>query len=212
MPVYEYKGVSYELPDGLSNEQALNKIKTHLGEAPKVPDTGDETSRLAARYPKPQATMTEQMFGMGSPLYSFLRGAVVTPALGANELLAQLPIFPESIRKGASQNVRQEAAAYEQGRKDVGREGFDVPQFIGAVVSPVNKAVGSASAVTTAGKVAQGALAGAAYGGLTPTSGNESDFVDEKLSQMGFGALLGGAVPFTIEGARKLKQAIKSLR
>lgn len=31
--VYEYKGVSYELPDGLTNEQAIARIKSSLGEA-----------------------------------------------------------------------------------------------------------------------------------------------------------------------------------
>lgn len=33
MPVYEYNGQHFDLPDGLSNEQALSKIKGHLGEA-----------------------------------------------------------------------------------------------------------------------------------------------------------------------------------
>ena len=33
MPVYEYNGQHFDLPDGLSNEQALSKIKSHLGEA-----------------------------------------------------------------------------------------------------------------------------------------------------------------------------------
>src|SRR5687767_3503908 len=32
MPVYEYKGQHYELADGLSNEQAIGKIKAHLGQ------------------------------------------------------------------------------------------------------------------------------------------------------------------------------------
>jgi len=32
MPVYEYQGQHYELPEGLSNEQALAKIKGYLGE------------------------------------------------------------------------------------------------------------------------------------------------------------------------------------
>jgi hypothetical protein len=32
--VYEYKGASYELPDGLSNEEALTKIKASLGGEP----------------------------------------------------------------------------------------------------------------------------------------------------------------------------------
>ena len=34
--VYEYKGVSYELPDGLSNEDALAKIKASLGGEPSA--------------------------------------------------------------------------------------------------------------------------------------------------------------------------------
>lgn len=38
MPVYEYNGQHFDLPDGLSNEQALSKIKSHLGEA-EVPTT-----------------------------------------------------------------------------------------------------------------------------------------------------------------------------
>jgi len=35
--VYEYKGVSYELPDGLTNEAALTRIKTSLGEVQPTP-------------------------------------------------------------------------------------------------------------------------------------------------------------------------------
>lgn len=32
MPVYQYQGQHYDLPDGLSNEQAIAKIQTYLGE------------------------------------------------------------------------------------------------------------------------------------------------------------------------------------
>lgn len=35
--IYEYKGQQYDLPEGLSNEAALTKIKTHLGEVPVAP-------------------------------------------------------------------------------------------------------------------------------------------------------------------------------
>lgn len=37
--VYEYKGASYELPDGLSNEAALARIKASLGEAEGQPSS-----------------------------------------------------------------------------------------------------------------------------------------------------------------------------
>jgi hypothetical protein len=35
MPVYQYEGQHYDLPDGLTNEQAISKIETHLGKTPK---------------------------------------------------------------------------------------------------------------------------------------------------------------------------------
>lgn len=33
MPIYQYEGVHYDLPDGLSNEEAISKIETHLGKS-----------------------------------------------------------------------------------------------------------------------------------------------------------------------------------
>ena len=47
--VYEYKGSSYELPDGLSNDAALAKIKASLGEAQAQP-----VSQPVAEAPKEQ--------------------------------------------------------------------------------------------------------------------------------------------------------------
>jgi hypothetical protein len=44
--VYEYKGVSYELPDGLTNEAALTRIKASLGEVQPTPQ--------APAQPQPQ--------------------------------------------------------------------------------------------------------------------------------------------------------------
>ena len=47
--VYEYKGVSYELPDGLSNEAALSKIKSSLGEIQPTPQA---TAQPEAQEPQ----------------------------------------------------------------------------------------------------------------------------------------------------------------
>jgi hypothetical protein len=53
--VYEYKGVSYELPDGLTNEQAIARIKSSLGEAAPAPTT-------AAAAPAPEGrSMGQQL-------------------------------------------------------------------------------------------------------------------------------------------------------
>lgn len=58
--VYEYKGVSYELPDGLSNEAALARIKASLGGAAPASEADAETSRLAARFPAPAAAPKQE--------------------------------------------------------------------------------------------------------------------------------------------------------
>jgi len=62
MPVYQYEGKNYDLPDGLSNEQAIAKIQGYLGIKPQE---SDETARLAARYPAP---LSEQIPGYGKPV------------------------------------------------------------------------------------------------------------------------------------------------
>jgi hypothetical protein len=61
MPVYQYEGKNYDLPEGLSNEQAIAKIEGYLG---IKPPESDETARLAARYPAP---LSEQIPGYGKP-------------------------------------------------------------------------------------------------------------------------------------------------
>ena len=62
MPVYQYEGKHYDLPEGLSNEQAIAKIQGHLG---IKPPESDETARLAARFPAP---LSEQIPGYGKPV------------------------------------------------------------------------------------------------------------------------------------------------
>mgnify|MGYP006268138723 CR=1 FL=1 len=49
MPVYEYEGKFYELPDGLTNEQAMSRIEGHLGiqKAPESPSIASQLGRQA---------------------------------------------------------------------------------------------------------------------------------------------------------------------
>jgi len=39
MPVYQYEGQHFDLPDGLSNEQAIAKIEAHLGKSKPTPSS-----------------------------------------------------------------------------------------------------------------------------------------------------------------------------
>jgi len=142
-----------------------------------------------------------RMIGFGSPTYSLLRGAVVQPALGLNELLAKTGLFGQDIKQGASNLVRQEQAAYEKGRASVGREGIDVPEITGAIFSPVNKLIPSSNMVS----------AGLIQGGLSPSGKEDGSYVSDKLFNMGLGAFLGGAIPITSKALSYIKEQLVNL-
>jgi hypothetical protein len=181
--VYEYQGLSYQLPDGLSNEAALARIKASLGEA-------------GAPAPAPQAEVStmERMFGAGSPIARTVKGAVVDPALAVNQLLASSGLFGQGVKQGATQLVRDVESATQQGRARVGSEGFDPFQLVGNVISPVNRLVGGAQALQAPGLAAaatRSAGTGAALGALAPVNAPVEQFGEKKLEQMALGAVLG---------------------
>lgn len=77
--VYEYKGVSYELPDGLSNEAALARIKASLNEAP-APKPSEEAEQRGVGGLARQAGLAGRAIvsGLSAPVNiaaDFLSGA-----------------------------------------------------------------------------------------------------------------------------------------
>lgn len=167
------------------------------------------TEAEKAAFEAEQASLGERMFGMGSPTYSLVRGAIVEPALGLNQLLAQTGIFGERVAKGASDVVKQEAQAAKKSREAVGREGTDWVAMAGAVLSPVNKAFTVATAPTALQRIGQAAASGGLYGAIQPVVGD--DFLAEKYFQVGLGAALGGALGSVTEGLPELTKLVKEL-
>ena len=90
MPIYEYKGQQYELADGLSNEQALTKIKTHLGEVTATegrPTMANDPRRLDIAQPRTLAQEAGRQAAMtGRTLYE----AFTSPATAALDFGAGL--------------------------------------------------------------------------------------------------------------------------
>jgi len=173
MPVYQYEGQHYDLPDGLSNEQAIAKIQAHLG-----------TTTTAERSVAQQAPgAMELMFGAGSPIARTIKGAVVDPALAVNQILAQ--VFPESVKKAATQNVVNVEQAVQQGRERIGSTGFDPYQLLGNVISPTNKLVGFTQAPLTAGGLFSSGGTGAALSALQPVVAPPEEFGGKKTRTNG---------------------------
>lgn len=225
MPTYVITapdGKEYEItaPEGATQEQVLEYAKSNYKQAGssaapygnegyKKPPVGDAVPK---QKESDKPSVMDKMFGAGSPIARFVKGAVVDPALGVNQLLARLPIFPDEVKNQADQFVKKYEAMTTEERKKLGSEGFDWYQLLGAVASPVNKLIPSTAGTGVATKVGQGAAAGALYGGAAPTvAGSEEDFAAEKAIQMAFGGVVGGAIPLTIETSKALVGFIRGL-
>ena len=167
------------------------------------------TPEEVAAFEQEEAGLGERLFGMGSPTYSLVRGAIIEPALGLNQLLAQTGLFGENIKAGATQVARQEAEAAKQAREKVGREGTDWVSIAGAVMSPVNKALSIGTAPSALQRVGQSMAAGGIYGALQPVLGE--DFASEKFFQIGSGALFSGAISSVGELSPVVTKLIKQL-
>lgn len=219
MPVYQYEGKHYDLPEGLSNEQAIAKIETHLGIAPKSSSPASQIPAQSVQAPTEQPTevgLMERMFGAGSPIARTIKGAVVDPALAVNQILANTGLFGQDVKTGANQLVRNVEEATTAGRARVGSTGFDPYQLLGGVVSPVNKLVGLAQAPAVAAKgiipaVTRSASTGAGLAALQPVSVPESEFATKKLEQMATGAILGPLVEGGVKGIGSLADKLKGL-
>lgn len=206
MPVYQYEGQHYDLPDGLSNEQAIAKIQVHLG------TTTTSEQPVAPQAPvvqqQPPDTM-ELMFGAGSPIARTIKGAVVDPALAVNQILAQ--VFPESVKKAATQNVVNVEQAVQQGRARIGSTGFDPHQLLGNVISPTNKLVGFTQAPLTAGGLLSAGGTGTALSALQPVVAPSEEFAGKKLEQMGTGFVLGPIIQGGVSAISSLAGLFKNL-
>jgi hypothetical protein len=186
-----------EFPDDMSSEQITNILSKQGGQA-AAPAAATPAPAPAKKPP----SALQQMIGPGSPSYSLFRGFIIEPVLGVNEMLAKTGLFGETIKAGASENVRRERAAYEAGRTAMGREGFDVPQLAGAIFSPGGKLLSAEKAIG----------GGIVQAGMMPSGQEDSGaYATDKLFNMGLGGLIGGAVPAVGGALSYLKQTIIDL-
>lgn len=123
------------------------------------------------------------------------KGAIVNPVLAATQVLGGA---------GGRQIAEDIQQQYAQTRQEAGMTGFDVPQLIGAVASPVNRLI--------PGKGFVGGAIGASTQPLEGKYESTFDLLADKAKQVAGGAILGkvtdnliaGLTPRLKEGARDL--------
>lgn len=121
----------------------------------------------------------------------------------------------QSESERVSQGLKEEESQYQAARQAVaqGDPGFDWTRLAGNVANPISyvgatKAAKLMPAVTSpvGSKVAQGMLGGATYGALQPVY--DDNIGKQKAEQIGFGAVLGGAIPLGAEGLKKVSGTV----
>jgi hypothetical protein len=123
------------------------------------------------------------------------KGAVVNPVLAATQVLGG------AGGRQVAENIQQQ---YAQTRQEAGLTGFDIPQLIGAVASPVNRFI--------PGKGYVGGAIGASTQPLEGKYESTFDLLVDKTKQLAGGALfgkvtdnlIGALTPRLKEGAREL--------
>ena len=192
---------------------SFNPDEYLTGAAPFNPDAYLGTPQQPVAPNQASPSIIQQMFGIGSPIARFAKGAIVDPLLGVNQILANTGIFGTDIKQGANQTVRAYDQATEQARAAQGSTGFDPYHLAGAVLSPVNKLVGSSQALGTSlgTSLARSAGTGAALAAVQPVLGPDDSFAQGKLSQMGVGAVLGPVGEGAIKAVGKLVSIGKGL-
>lgn len=210
MPVYEYKGQHYELADGLSNEQALAKIKAHLGETVEKPIVKQQPETVQQQVEAP--ITSGFLMGLKDPISG---GAVLLPkglealtSLGGYAPNVVSQFFGKEAARVAAMNKAEEEA-YQQQRQAQSTEpvGTDWSRIAGNVVNPANLAVGMRAANLSATPLKQALLSGAATSTLQPSTTTE-DYWSEKAKEAALGGVTGVVGGALSKGAGKVLNPI----
>jgi len=200
--IYEYKGVSYELPDGLSEDAALARIKSSL-----QPQTA-----------QPQVTPPSSGFMMGlkDPITGAAqllpRALAGITSLGGTTPNTVSQFFSEEAKR-VDEMARAEEQAYQAQREAQGGTGFDVARLGGNILNPASLVpaarvaqLAKARGLSTVGQAAAG---GAVGGAMQPAVG-EGTFGEQKAEQVAVGAVTGPIGEKVVAGAGRVLNPLVS--
>jgi hypothetical protein len=200
--IYEYKGVSYELPDGLTEDAALSRIKSSLQPTPTQPEAKAPSSGF--------------MMGLKDPITA---GAQMIPrALGAVASLGGTkPNSLSELLYREAQRVDEMAKAEEQSyqaqRAKAGESGFDVARLGGNILNPASLVpaarVAQLARARGLSNVGQAAAGGAVGGAMQPVVG-EGTFGEQKTEQVALGAVTGPIGEKVVAGAGRVLNPLVS--
>lgn len=166
-----------------------------------IPDAGAAPAAPAAPAADPFAHIPEQVSNYDTSKVGRFMTGVKEPIYGAGQLLAHLTGYgADTMDKKVSELEKH----YQAQRAGAGikPEDWDYTAGLGNIASPINYLPGAAAgrvlgaagkAATLAGRMGEGALAGASQGAFTPVAEPGNNYGDQKVAQAGVGAIAGTA-------------------
>lgn len=214
------KTYTINAPDGATQDEILRYAQANVNRnLPTVSVTAskpseEEVAKFNAENPEEAPSnqgVLESMFGQGSPTYSLAKGAILDPLVGLNQFLGATGIFGEDVKQASSQAATNFELSNRIALKKAGRGETDVVSFMGGMISPFNKIMGSANNANVFMKIGEEAVKGAIYAGLMPTTGGADRFWEDKNIQMGLGAAISGGGSALFSASKGLTSFVKSL-
>jgi len=200
--IYEYKGVSYELPDGLSQEAALARIKSSLQPQPAQPQVTPPSSGFLMGLKDP-------ITGAAQLLPRALAGIT---SLGGTTPNSISQFFTEEAKR-VDEMAKAEEQAYQAQRQAQGESGFDVSRLGGNILNPASLVpaarVAQIARARNLSPVAQAVTGGAVGGAMQPAVG-EGGFGEQKAEQVAVGAVTGPIGEKVVAGAGRVLNPLVS--
>jgi hypothetical protein len=200
--IYEYKGVSYELPDGLTEDAALARIKSSLQPQPSQPQVTPPSSGFLMGLKDP-ITGAAQLLPRALAGITSLGGTTPNPVS---------QYFSEEAKR-LDEMAKAEEQAYQAQRQAQGESGFDVSRLGGNILNPASllpaarvAQLAKARGLSTVGQAAAG---GAVGGAMQPAVG-EGGFGEQKVEQVAVGAVTGPIGEKVVAGAGRVLNPLVS--
>ena len=194
----------FEVPEGTTPEQAHAMMAQSIGQM--QPATSKPQAAPLSTGDRVMQGLRDPFDGGAQLLTKMLPDSMVQAGNKANNWLADktglVGRLPEG---GVDEQMRGNEAQYKAGLAASGHTGIDWARLGGNVVSPANLAIAAKlpAGASLAGKIGSGALGGGLSSLMAPVT-EGTDFLKEKLMQVGVGTGLGGLVPAAGTALRKV--------
>jgi hypothetical protein len=182
--------ITLQGPEGASQEEVIAKAKELYKGG--VTATAERQEQPLVRG-RPAPTSISDLFEPFTR--QVVRGAVMDPINAVRQLVS------EEQRK----LVTKEEEAYQAKRTKMGETDYEYGRLVGNILSPAPLMAGTAAVRAVGGtgrfaRVRQAAGAGAAGAVLQPVLETDVEFADEKIRQLGLGAVTGGLLEGGVQG------------